>query len=458
MNAAVRALEWFFLLYFALAGAGYLVLHLLAIPKLNRRIALRPLEDLPPVYAGFEPPVSLLVPAFNEEASIVGTVGALLELDYPDFEVVVVNDGSGDGTLPALQAAFDLEAFPEAHWRRLRTQPVRTIYHSRSHPALRVIDKEHGGRADTLNVGINAARHPLFCTVNAGAILRRDSLLCLVEPFLDDPATVACGGAARLANGCTVAQGRLQDVRLPRSPLALLHVVEYLRAFLFGRLGWATVNAVLAFSGTFAVFRKDVVVEIGGYRAGIPGEDKELLARLHRVLRTRAERYAIHFVPDPICWLRAPETLAALADQRMRWQQGLAEGLHLNAGLVKAGGAAGLGAFPFLMAFECYGPLIELAGYAFMTAMFLAGQVPATLFLAFLALAFSLGFLASVSALVLEDLAFRTYRRPSQMATLVAVAALENLAYRQLVAVWRLVGLTRWLRGRRPRDRARPRP
>jgi cellulose synthase/poly-beta-1,6-N-acetylglucosamine synthase-like glycosyltransferase len=230
-----------------------------------------------------------------------------------------------------------------------------------------------------------------------------------------------------------------------------VQIVEYLRAFLFGRVGWARINALLIISGAFGAFRKDAVMEAGGYRADTIGEDMELIVRLHRIMRERRQPYAIHFVPDPICWTEAPESLAILKGQRIRWQRGLAESLHRNAGLLRArgGGTAGLLAFPFFMVFECYGPLIEVAGYVFMAAMFALGQVSGDAFLAFLLLAFGLGFLLSVSALLLEEMSFHLYPRFAQMGLLVVVAFAENLGYRQLVAVWRLIGLVRWMRGTR---------
>ena len=457
MKDLVLGLEWFFLAYIVLINLGYISLNLLAIPSLVRRMSLRPMESLPPVFSGFEPPVSLLVPAYNEEAIIVASVRALLQVEYPQFEIVVVNDGSTDATLATLQAAFDLQPFPEALWRRLPTQEVRSVYQSGVHPNLRVVDKIHGGKADALNVGINASRYPLFCAIDADSILQRDALRRVAEPFLDDPTAIASGGTVRIANGCTVSGGLMEKVALPASPLALLQIVEYLRAYLFGRLGWANINAVLVISGAFGVFRKDVVVEAGGYRADTIGEDMELVVRLHRILRTRGTRYAIHFVPDPICWKVAPESLKALTSQRIRWQRGLAESLHRNRDLVlmRRGGAERWLAVPFFLVFECYGPLIEIAGYVFMTAMWALGLIPGAALVAFLALAFSLGFLLSVSALLLEELSFRLYPRFSQMALLVAVAVVENLGYRQMVSAWRLVGLARWMRGARDLSRNR---
>jgi cellulose synthase/poly-beta-1,6-N-acetylglucosamine synthase-like glycosyltransferase len=449
MKTAAEWIGWFFLGYFVLLNGGYIALNLLAIPALRRRIAREPLAMLPMAYSGLEPPVSLLVPAYNEEATIASSVRSLLQLDYPEFEIVVVNDGSKDGTLDALRAAFDLEPYPEAYWRQLEARPVRGIHRSRTTANLRVVDKENGGKADALNVGINASRYPYFCAIDADSILQRDSLRRVMEPFVDDPSTVASGGTVRIANGCTVSGGHLERVALPSNPLALFQIVEYLRAFLFGRLGWATLNAVLIISGAFGVFRKDVIVAAGGYRADTIGEDMELIVRLHRVLRERHEPYAIHFVPDPVCWTEAPEDLKVLQGQRIRWQRGLAESLHKNAGLLSTGGGgpAGLLAFPFFMLFECYGPLIEVAGYACTAALWALGYVTGTQMLLFMLLAFSLGFLLSVSALLLEEMSFHLYPHASQLAVLVLVAVAENLGYRQMVTWWRLVGLTRWMRG-----------
>jgi cellulose synthase/poly-beta-1,6-N-acetylglucosamine synthase-like glycosyltransferase len=448
-QVVVDAVGWTFLAYFVLLNTGYIALNLMAIPTLRRRMAQEPLANLPMAYSGLEPPVSLLVPAYNEEATIASSVRSLLQLDYPEFEIVVVNDGSKDATLAALMAAFELEPYPEAYWARLATQEIRGIYRSRSVDNLRVVDKANGGKADALNVGINASRYPFFCAIDADSILQRDSLRRVMDPFIDDPLTVASGGTVRIANGCTVSSGHLERVALPTSWLARFQIVEYLRAFLFGRLGWASLNAVLIISGAFGVFRKDVIVAAGGYRPDTIGEDMELVVRLHRVLRERGTPYAIHFIPDPVCWTEAPEDLGVLKGQRIRWQRGLAESLHRNMGLLRKGGGGtpGMLAYPFFMLFECYGPLIEVAGYALTVLMWAFGLIRGTDMLLFMLLAFSLGFLLSVSALVLEEFSFHLYPRTSQLAMLVLVAVVENLGYRQLVTFWRLIGLTRWLRG-----------
>ncbi len=445
----VSAMQWMFLLYFIGANAGYTLLNLRSLTSIRRYLEARALDTLPHIYSGFEPPVSVLVPARNEEATIAAFVRSLLQFEYPEFEVVVVNDGSTDGTLAALTREFALAPFPEAYWKRLPIQPLHGIYRSALHPNLRVLDKVNGGKADALNAGINAARYPLYCALDANSILQPDSLKRLVQPFLQDPATVACGAAARIANGCTVDDGFLAEVGLPGHPLALIQLVEYLRAFLFGRLGWSPMNAVLIHSGAFGVFRKETVVEAGGYRCDTVDEDLELVVRLHRLNRLAGRPYRIALVPDPILWTEVPESLAVLARQRARWQRGLSESLFLNIRLLfhPRGGAAGWVAFPFTALFEWLGPLLEVAAYVLMTAAWLFGLVSVQAFVAFMLVAIGMGIMVSVSTLLLEELSFHIYRKPGQLAWLLGAVIMENCGYRQLVALWRLAGLLRWMAG-----------
>jgi len=449
MSLFVETVQWVFLVYFVAINMGYFSLNILAIMSLKRSIAGRALANLPQTYSGIEPGISILVPAYNEEATITTSIQSLLQVDYPEFEVVVVNDGSKDGTLQALIRDFELRPFPEVFWAQLKTQPVRGIYRSTKYQNLRVIDKENGGKADALNVGISAAKFPLFCAIDADSILQRDSLRRVVDPFLEDPLTIASGGTVRIANGCEVRGGFLTKIDLPTDPLALLQIVEYLRAFLFGRMGWAAINAVLIISGAFGVFKKDAVIEAGGYASGSLGEDMELVVRMHRLFRERNKPYAIHFIADPICWTEAPESLKVLKSQRVRWQRGLAESLFAHRSLCfsRNGGTPGWIAFPFMTIFEWWGPLLEVAGYAFMFYLVSVGHISFEVFLIFMAMAFTLGFMLSLSALLLEELTFHLYPRFSQLGRLVLIAMLENFGFRQLVSVWRLIGLVQWMFG-----------
>jgi cellulose synthase/poly-beta-1,6-N-acetylglucosamine synthase-like glycosyltransferase len=428
VSNAAAAIAWFFVAYVLAANVIAIALNLLAIPALYRR-RLRPFENLPQPYAGFEPPVSLIVPAGDGDVNVPDTVRALLRLEYPAFEVVVVNDAPEGGTLAALRHAFDLEPFPEAYWRRLKAGPVRAVYHSRTVSNLRVFDKDHGGRADALNAGINASRYPLFCVFDGSSVPLPDSLRRVVEPFLENADTVAAVGSVRLAQ--------------PRRLLALLQVVESLRGTLFARPGWATLGAALHASG-FVVLRKDSVVEAGGYRTDAVDAELEVLVRVHRMLRLRRERYAVRFVPDATSWKTGvAETLEHLREDRRRAQHALADSVHLNRGLVNPrGGVPGLVALPLVIALECFGPFVELAGYAAMALLFAVGAIPGAGLLAYVLLALSMGLLASLSALMLEEASFGLHPRWR----LVAAAFVDNLGYRQLVAGWRVAGLARWMR------------
>ena len=439
----IIVLQWFFLLYFIGLNCGYILLNLLSIGTLKNYMEAKGLGDMPRVYSGYEPPISVLVPAYNEEAEIAGLVRSLLQLEYTEFEVIVINDGSKDNTLATLQREFSLLTFPEAYWQRIKGKGVRVIYRSSTNPGLRVIDKENGGKADALNAGINASRYPLFCSVDADSILQRDSLRRAVQSFLENPGTVAATGTVRIANGCEVQQGFLTGVRLTKNWFVCMQIVESLHAFLFGRMGWSPFNAMLVVSGAFGLFRKETVIEAGGYRSDISGAEMELVVRLHHLLRLRGMPYSIAYVPDTICWRNAPESVRVLMHQRIRWQRGLIESLLLNLPLLfdRKGGAVSWLAFPFMLIFEWLGPVIEVAAYFFMIAGFALGLVSAQALVVFLLVAIGFGMLLSVSALLLEEMSFHTYPRIDHLVALLLAALLENLGYRQFVSLCRFIGL-----------------
>jgi cellulose synthase/poly-beta-1,6-N-acetylglucosamine synthase-like glycosyltransferase len=444
----LELVQWLFLGYFVILNCVYLALNFVAMFGLRRYMGGASAAER--VYSHLQMPVSLIVPAFNESATIASSIRALLQLHYQHFEVIVVNDGSSDDTLAVITKEFELQPFPEAYRVQIKTQPVRGIYRSVTQPNLRVIDKENGGgKADAINAGINAARHPIFYAGDADSVLDPHSLEHVVRPFLEDPHTVACGGTVRIVNGCTVRGGFLERIALPRNPLALFQVVEYLRAFLAGRLGWSSFNALLIVSGAFGIFHRETVVEAGGFRADVIGEDMELIVRLHRRLSARHTRYRITFVPDPVCWTDAPEDLGTLAKQRKRWHRGLAESLWHNRALcfARGSGAAGWIAFPFFVLFELLSPIVEVGGYVVMILSYAFGQLSVESLLAFIAAAFALGVMLSTSALLLEELSFRTYPKARHLLVLFLVAVLENFGYRQINAIWRLQALFGWLTG-----------
>ena len=450
---ALDWVQWLFLAYFIALNLVYLGLNYISAFSIHRYMRDHGAKFVPESYASYQPPVSIIVPANNEEKSIVATVHSLLKLEYSQFEIVVVNDGSTDRTLEVLIEEFGLVPFPEAYRRRIETEAVNCVYASTAFRQVRLVDKVNGGKSDALNAGINCARYPLFCVVDADCILQQDSLARVVQPFLEDATTVAAGGVIRVVNGCTVKGGFLDEVELPRKFLPMVQLVEYLRAFLFGRVGWSPSNALLIISGAFGVFYKERVIAIGGYRRDVVGEDMELVVRLHRHMRAEKRPYRITFVPDPICWTEAPEDLKSLRNQRMRWQQGLAESLFPNWRLMfsRNGGAVGWVAYPFMLVFECLGPLIEVLGYVSMTVLWAVGLLSPEAFMTFLFASVGLGVLLSTNALFLEELSFHRYPHPKQQFRLFMAAVLENFGYRQLNSFWRMAGMVRWI-VRRNRD------
>lgn len=449
MHQWVVMAEWIFLLYFIGLNLGYLSLNFLSLFSLSKLMRGRLLGEPPEMYSGMELPISLLVPAYNERFSVVTSVHSLLRLNYPEFEIVVINDGSTDETFKMLEQEFALIPFPEVYRHQLDTRPIRGVYRSTLFNNLRVIDKENGGKADSLNAGINASRYPLFCCVDADSVLSRDSLQRVVQPFMENALVVATGGTIRIANGCKVNKGFIEEVELPRKLLPLLQVVEYVRAFLFGRMGWSPLNAMLIISGAFGLFKKEVVIKVGGYRSNTIGEDMELVVRIHKYYRLARKKYRIVFVPDPICWTEAPEDLATLKNQRIRWQRGLLESLAANMGLLfhPRSGWVGWVAFPFMMFFEALGPIIETLGYIFVITLAITGNLSFQVTWVFYFATICLGILLSVSALLLEELSFHVYTRPRQLFILLFVVLLENLGYRQINSWWRTIGVVRWILG-----------
>lgn len=447
----ILATQIFFIAYFVLLNGGYLLLNVLSMFSLRSTMRQRSDYGTDAPYLGIEPPISLLVPGYNEEATIRASVRSTLQLQYPDFEVVVINDGSTDATLQVLIDEFELVPHPEIVRRAVPHQPVRGVYRSLRYGNLRVVDKHNGGKADALNVGINLARHGLFCAVDADSILQRDSLLRVVQPFIEDGRTIAAGGTVRIANGSQVRGGFLVRSGLPANLLARLQIVEYLRAFLFGRLGWSPLNGVLIISGAFGLFDRARVEAVGGYRTDTVGEDMELVVRLHRYHRRRRIPYRIRYLPDPICWTECPEDLGTLGRQRSRWQRGLAESLmfHPPHRFGTRGGAAAWLAWPFMALFEWIGPLIELAGYVFMIVGSILGVISPVALTVFLLVAIGMGILLSVNGLLLETLSFRVYHRSGDMLRLFAMAVLENFGYRQLNTLWRVRGMWQWMSRRR---------
>lgn len=439
----------FILTFYVVLYAFYLFLLAVSVqgtraqPRRARLLLAERLMD-----SAVTPPVTLLVPAHNEAATIVESIRALLGLHYPRLEVIVINDGSADDTLGELIRSFSLRKADLVYNPLLATQAIRGIYLSNLDARLLVIDKMRGGKSDALNAGINLARTPWVCSVDADSVLEEDALLRVLRPALEDTRVVATSGIVRIANGCTVGGGRVTRVRLPSSRLAIFQAVEYLRGFLQGRLGWSWLNTLLIISGAFGVFRTDVLRAIGGYSGATVTEDMEVVVRIHRYFRERGEPYRVVFVPDPVCWTEVPESVSTLARQRRRWHRGLAEVLHLHTGIVfrPRYGLLGCLTMPYFL-LELTGPVVEFAGFVLVPLAWKLGLLSVTYLVFYLLLAFLLGTLLSFWAVLVEEFTYRRYTSFSELAWLIGYSLIEHVGYHQLILAARLLGLWDYLRG-----------
>ena len=395
------------------------------------------------------PKVSVLVPAHNEAVTIADSVAGVLALAYPNLEVVVVDDGSTDGTLDRLIATFDLVAVHPIYRRRLDTADVEAIYRSSSEPDLIVVRKRNGGKADALNCALDVASGELACAIDADTLVTHDCLQQMVTPFLADDGIVAVGGTVRLVNEAHVTSGVVAQVTAPRRLLAGVQAVEYTRAFLVGRLGWNRLGGNLLISGAFGLFRRDRLLDVGGYEANTVGEDMELIVRLRRHAVENGRQAKVHFVPDPIAWTEAPESLRVLSRQRNRWHRGLCDVLVRHRRMIfnRRYGMAGMIGMPYYLVVEALAPVVEFVGLVLLGIGVWTGHVDASV-LGIVALAHLVAMAVTLAVLWVDDVGFRSYPGVLSRLRLVVYVAVDQLLYRPLTLVWRLWGLKMFLEGR----------
>ena len=450
---AVIAFNVFVLLYFLALNTSYLVLFLISLREVWRFVRRTFFSDYRQIMqSGMTWPISILVAAHNEDKTIVETIRSLMMVSYGEFEIIVVNDGSSDETRERLIEAFELQRIDKVYRKSIPTRPVRAIYGSVDHPGLFVIDKEKGGKSDALNAGINLSRYPLFCSIDADSVIESNALLRVVKPFMERPdETVAAGGIVRIVNGCELRDGRVVRIELPHRALPIFQVVEYLRAFLTGRVGWSALQSLLIISGAFGLYKKSEVIEVGGYAHNTDTEDLELVVRLHRNLRRKKQRYRIVFVPDPVCWTEAPVSVRVLMRQRNRWHRGLVQTLWSERGMFlnPRYGTVGMFAFPYFFLFEMFGPCIELLGYAVVLISFALGILNVEFFLLFVAVAVLYGVFLSIAAILLEEISFRRYPGWIDLSKLIVFGILENFGYRQMLAFFKVKAFWDVVRRRR---------
>ena len=444
----ILGVNYFVLGYFLVINAVYVVLYLISFAEVADYVRREVFSGFTELFASnYAPPVSVVVPAYNEEATIAESVRSFLTLRYPFHEVVVVNDGSSDNTLEVLMQEFDLYESDQPVRLQLETAPLRGVYTSPTQ-RLVVVDKHNGGKSDALNAGVCAANYPLVCCLDADIILEEDALLRVARPMIESGAVAAVGGIVRVANGCRFEKGRIIEVRTSKKALPNFQIVEYLRAFIAVRTAWSKLNCLLIISGAFGMFRRRDLILAGGYSDDTVGEDMELTTRIHRVLRENDRRYRISFVPDPIAWTEVPDTLRVLRRQRDRWHRGLIDTLmrHRRMLFNPRYGTVGLVGMPYFFLFEFLGPVIELLGYLAFVVGLALGVINGVFALAFFLAAVGLGVLLSTAAVFLEELRLERYPGWRDLVKLTLYGILENFGYRQLNTLWRALAIVSYLR------------
>jgi len=404
----------------------------------------------------FTIPVSVIVPAFNEQTSLVPAIQSMLDLDYPEHEVIVVNDGSTDATLDVLQEAFELERFETFARTVFPSGRVRGIYRSAAHPTLLVIDKENGGKADAMNAGFNIARYRFICGMDADMVMERDALLKGMRLVVQDPGRVV-GVASQL--GLALDPGRAMAVsrgrrRVERRPLVAYQHLDFLRAFLTNRLAWSRLGFMLCASGGFHIWRRDLVEQIGGFALGFTCEDIELTFRAHEYLQRQGQEYAVLSLPDNIGTTEAPDTVRKLVSQRERWQRVIGETVwhYRRMWFNPRYRIVGLIGLPFYLLTEVLAPAVELLALASLPLALALGVFDVTSFLVMVgAVAYLMASLSAL-AILLDDLHSRTYRR-RDLAWLLLLAPFDIVLYRPIIFWARFKGTWRFLRGNKSWDR-----
>ena len=443
-----------YLVYYSIAiNAVYLILMLLSSNNMKKQARLWNIKTKTMMFKkNMLPSISIIAPAYNEEKTIVESINSLLNLKYPEYELIVVNDGSRDSTLDTVIQRFSLNRVDYIIDSRINTKEVRGVYMNSSMPNLIVVDKKNGGKADSLNVGINISNKEYFCCIDSDSLLEDESLLKLASLELDmGVETPALGGNIFAANGCTIDHGTLTNIAIPKNFIARLQTVEYIRAFMTGRLGWANINGLLIISGAFGLFRKERVQNVGGYLTSsgryakdTVGEDMELVVRIRRHMEELNQKYKIAYAFNANCWTEVPEEYDFLKKQRIRWHNGLIDVLFFHKKMIfnPKHRITGLVSMPYFLIFEVIGPVFEIQGYIMIVLALFLGLLNTQIMIMLFIVTILMGVLISLSSILIAENETK-YFNLREMSILVLLSIFENFGPRQLISLWRTTAYIR---------------
>ena len=431
----------------ALVFTTYLVLTVYSAVSLRRYLRKNSYVDYNSIVSSpLAPTVSVIAPAYNEDRTIIDNIRTLLSLYYNNYEVIVVNDGSSDNSLQKMIEAYELEKVNYYFDYRIPCRRIRGVYKSqnRSFKKLTVVDKVNGGKADSLNAGLNVSKNELVVSIDADSIMEPDALLKLVKPFMEakDKKVIGAGGVIRIANSCEVSGGHINKIHLPDKFLPRAQVMEYTRAFLMGRMAWSELDGLLLISGALGMFDREVVIQSGGYRTDTVGEDMELVVRIRRHMADQNISYDVVYIPDPLCWTEVPDTVKILARQRSRWTRGTMETLitHRRLFLNRKYGKLGLLGYPYWLFFEYLAPIIEFLGIIWFTFLAITGKLNWPFFLLLSGFVYFFAVSLSIWSVLFEEITFHKYEKRRDVMKLIGTAFLEPIFYHPMVMLMSIKG------------------
>lgn len=443
----INSVSFFLIWYFLIVMSFYVVLILVSIPSIYKRFKEVGLEDISMLIKSESlPTISFIIPVYNLKQVAIATIYNMIDIEYPMKDIIIVNDGSTDETLDMMIKEFEFVPTLEVFSQKIRTQKIREVYQSKKLPYLRLINKENGGKNDANNAGINASNSQFFLVIDGDTILEKEALLHMIRPFFVDPDTLAQGGTLRILNGCQVIKGKISQIKIPKKILEGIQVVEYLRAFLYGRMGWNHLGGNMIVSGAFGLFDRKSVIEVGGYDIKSIAEDFEITMKISKYQRDKNRKQSIRFIPDPVAWTIVPSTLKDLGRQRARWHQGLCEVLVKYKRMIfnPKYRLTGLLGVPYMWIGELLEPLVEILGYIVMILGVSLNIFGFSRVLLFLAIAWGYSTFVTIISIILEVTTFRRYNLISQLLKLFVYSILENIGYRQISLWWRVKGFVQY--------------
>lgn len=452
LEKIITTINWMFMYYIFIYASIFFISTLYSIVFLHEHMERKRFKNILQLDKNSSLiPISILVPAYNEELTIVECINSLLKLDYPMFEVIVIDDGSDDSTKETLINSFNLKEVNKPIRKILSSQDETGVYESGENRKITLISKYNGGKADALNIGINVSKYPYFITIDADSILQRESLLNIVMPVMEDSRSIAVGGNIKVANKVQILSGEVVGSKSPDNWIVIMQIIEYYRVFVSTRVWLNRFNGNLIISGAFGLFKKNAVINVGGYDNNSIGEDMGLVVKLHAFYRKNKIDYRIQYSPHAVCWSQVPNKIRDFGKQRKRWQIGLMQSLsdHKYIFMNPSYGIVGLFSYVYFVIYEMLSSIIEIFGLLFIIVAYYLGYLNRDFFITFVLIYTLYGFVVSIATLTLGNYIDQYMITKKIFFKLIFMSLFESIGYRQLITYYRLCGIKDYLLGKK---------